>query len=69
MADEIIKELWKIKDDICNEYGYNVKKLVTHLRARKHLENQVIVDLHAMRQTGEPSASPDGRKSAAKDGI
>ncbi|KAF0119980.1 MAG: hypothetical protein FD151_1815, partial [bacterium] len=25
MADEIIKELWKIKDGIANEHGYDVK--------------------------------------------
>lgn len=36
MADEIIKELWKIKDAIAKEYGCDVKSLVAHLRAKKH---------------------------------
>ncbi len=33
MADEIIKELWKIKDDIAEEFGYDVKVFVSKLRA------------------------------------
>jgi hypothetical protein len=36
MADEIIKELWKIKDAIANEYGCDVKALVARLRAKSH---------------------------------
>ena len=53
MADEIIKELWKIKDGIANEYGYDVKALAAYLRAKKHNEKQHVVDLRAMRQAAE----------------
>lgn len=34
MADEIITELWKVKDDIAKEFGYDVKELVAHLRTK-----------------------------------
>ncbi len=30
MADEIIKELWKIKDDIAEEFGYDVRAFVSN---------------------------------------
>jgi hypothetical protein len=69
MADEIINELWQIKDDICSEYGYDAKKLVAHLRAKERTKNQVIVDLRSSKKTVEPSASPGGRKSGTKDGT
>ena len=56
MADEIIKELWKIKDAIANEYGCEVKTLVAHLRAKKHKRNEQVVDLRSMKQTAEQRA-------------
>ena len=34
MADEIIKELWKIKDAMSNEHGCDEKALVAHLRPK-----------------------------------
>jgi len=34
MADEIIEELWKIKDGIAHEYAYNVDALVAHIKAK-----------------------------------
>ena len=53
MADEIIKELWKIKDGIANEYGCDVKALVAHLRAKKHEGDRQVVDLRYMKKTAE----------------
>ncbi|MBI4768679.1 MAG: hypothetical protein HY787_29515 [Deltaproteobacteria bacterium] len=44
MANEIIKELWKIKDDIAEEFGYDVKAFVSKLRAKKKEEDKRIVD-------------------------
>lgn len=35
MADEIIKELWAIKDALAKEAGYDVDKLVELLKARQ----------------------------------
>lgn len=45
MADEIIKELWKTKDAISHEHGFDVKALVAHLRAKKHDGGDKIVNL------------------------
>ena len=53
MPDEIIGELWKIKDTIAEEHGCDVKALVAHLRARKHGEGRQIIDLRAMKLTAE----------------
>ena len=45
MADEILKELWKIKDDIAKENGYDVKAFVSKLRAKKQEGGQLAIDL------------------------
>jgi hypothetical protein len=44
MADEIIKELWKIKDDIAEEYGCDLKAFVSILRAKKQEDDQPVDD-------------------------
>ena len=59
MADEIIKELWKIKDGIANEYGCNVKALVAYLRGKKHEGDQQLVDLRSMKRAAEQDAQAD----------
>ena len=41
MADEIIEELWKIKDDIAREHGYDIRRLGAHLRS---LEGRTVED-------------------------
>jgi hypothetical protein len=61
MADEIIKELWKVKDVIAKEYGCDVKSLVAHLRAKKHEEEKQVVDLRSMKQAAEQNADADAR--------
>ncbi len=59
MPDEIIKELWQIKDSIAREHGYDVKKLVAHLRKRERLAGQRIVDLSVRRGKDDQGAPPD----------
>ncbi|MEW6262924.1 MAG: hypothetical protein AB1641_07580 [Thermodesulfobacteriota bacterium] len=56
MADEIIKELWKIKDTIANEHGYDIKALVAHLRTKKHEEYKRVIDLRSMKKAAEQRA-------------
>jgi len=56
MADEIIKELWQIKDGIASEHGYEIDALVAHLRAKKHLEDHLVVDLKSMKKNAEQVA-------------
>ncbi len=62
MSDEIIKELWQIKDGIAREHGYDIEALVAHLQTRKRLEGQQVVDLRAMRKAAEQGAPPDADK-------
>ncbi len=56
MADEIIKELWQIKDRIACEHGYDIDALVAYLRSRKHIGTHQIVDLRSMQETAEQGA-------------
>ena len=61
MSDEIIKELWQIKDSIAREHGYDIERLVAHLRKRKRPKGQQVVDLRARRgqaDQGDPAESP-----------
>jgi uncharacterized protein (UPF0335 family) len=51
MTDEIIKELWKIKDDIAEEFGYDVKAFVSKLRAKKKEEDQRAVAHREKKET------------------
>ena len=61
MADEIIKELWEIKDAIANECGCDVKALVAHLKAKEHEAERPVVNLRYIKQTAEQSGTPDAK--------
>jgi hypothetical protein len=50
MPDEIIEELWAIKDAMAAEFGYDVKVLAVHL-ARKRQEAEQPVDHRASAQS------------------
>lgn len=50
MSDEIIKDLWEIKDSIAREHGYDVEKLVAYLRTRQRTKGHPVVDLRAVRE-------------------
>src|SRR5215475_4560039 len=64
MSDEIIKELWQIKDNIAWEHGYDLKALVAHLQTKKRPEGQCVVDLRAIREAAEQGAAGDALKRA-----
>ncbi|MEW6237102.1 MAG: hypothetical protein AB1656_17095 [Candidatus Omnitrophota bacterium] len=51
MPDEIMKELWKIKDDIAQEHGYDVDALIAHLRERRGADDRRVVDLSARKKS------------------
>ena len=59
MADEIIEELWRVKDGVAREHGYDLDALVADLRAKKSTGRQRIENLHSVRTTAEQGASPD----------
>ena len=57
MSDEIIEELWRIKDSIAREHGYNIEALVAYLQSKEKAEGRQIVDLSAMKKIAEQGAS------------
>ncbi len=59
MPDQIIKELWQIKDSIAREHGYNIEALVAHLQTKERPEGHRVVDLRAMREAAEQEDGGD----------
>ena len=60
MADEIIRELWRVKDKIAQEHNYDLDALVAHLRSVNRSSGRTVVDLGAawrgFRVCEEPSS-------------
>ncbi len=46
MPDEIIEELWKVKDDMAREYGNDVRKLAAYLEGRRASESDESLKRH-----------------------
>ena len=59
MADDIIRELWTIKDAIATEHDCDVKALVAHLRSKTREGDKQVVDLRSERQTAQQTTQPD----------
>jgi len=59
MPDEIIEELWKIKDTIAEEHGCDVRALVAHLKERKRGAGEQTIDLRGMQPDAEQGAKAD----------
>jgi hypothetical protein len=55
MKDEIIEELWVVKDQIAEDYGYDVDALVAHLRTSPDQRNLHAKTKH-LGKAAEPSA-------------
>nr|VFJ75875.1 MAG: hypothetical protein BECKFW1821C_GA0114237_10924 [Candidatus Kentron sp. FW] len=47
MTDEIMHELWQVKDAIAAKYDYDVRQLVKHLRTAEKSSGARVVDLRA----------------------
>jgi len=60
MADEIIRELWQIKDAIAQEHCYDLDGLVAHLRSLEPGSGRVVMDLQALKR----EAAADGPAEA-----
>ena len=67
MPDELIEELWQIKDGIAREHGYDVDALVAHLRTRERMESRRVVDLRAAREAAEHGVS--GERAEPAPGV
>lgn len=61
MPDETIKELWRIKDSIAREHGYDVEALALYLRGRSASEDRRTVNLAAMRRGVKQAATASHR--------
>ncbi|MCK4764741.1 MAG: hypothetical protein KAW12_21260 [Candidatus Aminicenantes bacterium] len=57
MNDEIIRELWEIKDGIAREFGYDVDALAEHFKSQKRPGNREIVDLSVKKEKLAKAAS------------
>ena len=57
MADEIIEELWRIKDDVAREHGYDIDRLAAYFRRRER-----------EREAREARAATGGGESESADG-
>ena len=53
MSDEIIEELWRIKDGIAREHGYDVRRLAAYLQSEKRVERERAVDVNDVPVTGK----------------
>ncbi len=61
MSDDIIQELWEIKDSTAREYGHDLDAFVAHLQSRQRTADQRVVDLQAMKKAGERASSTKPR--------
>lgn len=68
MPDEIIEELWKIKDGLAREGGYDVDALIARLRTGRRDGKRQVVDLGAIRRAAEPAAQGDAGDRALHSG-
>lgn len=69
MADEIIEELWKIKDGIAQEYGFNLDALVAHLKAQELSSGQKVVNLRAKKTVTQSRKRKNQRQKIAEPGA
>lgn len=53
MTDNIIRELWAIKDGIAKEYGYDIDLLANYLKSKQKAEGQRVIDLRKMKKNAE----------------
>lgn len=61
MPDEIIQELWQIKDSMAQEYECDIDLFFAHLQTRKRTADQKVIDLRAMKEAGEQAISAKPR--------
>ena len=56
MSDEIIEELWQIKDSIAREHDYDIESLVAYLQSKQRPADQQVVDLSVLKGTADQGA-------------
>ena len=53
MSDEIIKELWQVKDDIAREHNHDVRELARYLQGRSQAVRDQTVNGRSVKETAE----------------
>ena len=66
MPDEIMEELWQIKDDIAREHGYDIRRLAAHLRAIERARLGQALDSRAAARILETVNSSDPAREEAE---
>jgi len=69
MADKIIEELWAIKDNIANEYAYNIDALVAHLQTKGLSAGKKVVNLEVMQTAGQNKKRKNQREIAKPQAV
>lgn len=47
MKDEVLEEVWKVKDDLAARYNYDVRRLAEALKAKEGASGHPILDLRS----------------------
>ena len=63
MTDEIIQELWRIKDSIARDHGYDLDVLVAYLRGKERAGDHHVADPHSIKEIAEQGAPADAPTS------
>lgn len=58
MSDEIIREVWQIKDAIGKEVNYSIHALGALLQRRQHVGTKKLVDLSVLRKKKATQPTP-----------
>jgi hypothetical protein len=45
MSDEVIRELWRVKEEIAKEFNYDIAALAAELNRRQEESGRPVVDL------------------------
>jgi hypothetical protein len=59
MTDEIVEELWQVKDNLAKEFNYNLDALAAELQRRQKESGREVVNL-----ARAPSPQPDNYPQA-----
>jgi hypothetical protein len=66
IADDVLREVWRIKDEISASYNHNIKRLCADMRKRQFESGHPVVDL-SKKYRAEPAAPACVRETPEKD--
>ena len=53
MPDEIIEELWRIKEGMAREHNHDIRALAAHLQSKKEAKRARLADLDTVNELSE----------------